>query len=670
MKIDVKQQIVILLVLIVVVFLTIGFSSFQDNLFVDSASVTYRAIKDIRVTGVAIENVENSGVSNYEDYNVNNIHGSVNLPNENSTVKYKVEVTNFGNVLMGIYEISNIPENMDIIVEDYVVKTRLCDSENTSKCTNGSKTIFYITLKYKEGAYNPESTNTNFRIDFDFQPMYTVEYRDIVNRGYPVEVINKDTLDITFISHANDNKLVGNIPNKVKVNMNGIQLTNEFTYDATHRLLVPNIDGNIIINRSFDFNEKIIFDNTQKVNNQLVDKAIEPCSLQLPISGKSSDYPGNMYIAEGHFCGMEDDYTASTGNLSYYYRGDSKNNYVEFGDYYWRIIRINGDENIRMIYAGKKSEVDQITGGLPLENGQGVVNTPTGRLQDIGISPFNEVNSDNAYVGYMYGTPNSSTYEATHENLHNSMIKTFVDNWYANSGLVELQAQGYIGDSVFVNDRSIYTDELGEYVGLTQPYHPGFNLCPQGYTSDPNASFEQINSDCIKMIDYRDYYYDSVKGYGKNVTYYAAFYRIRFDSYQDVAEHYPSLKSTQQNDRFTVNDTIIGNGDLTYPVGLITTGEMNLAGGTRLPFTHDTYLRCGSRFWAMNGGAYTRQGAMGCTMIFNGFITCGMGVQGDGLRTVRPVININKEVMVKIIECVSGDGTRENPYRLELKNQG
>ncbi|MDE5888585.1 MAG: hypothetical protein K2H20_01050 [Bacilli bacterium] len=667
MKIDVKQQIVISIVLIVIVFLTIGFSAFQDSLFIDSAKVTYRAIKDIRVTGVSIDSVENGGVSNYEDYNVNNIHGAVNLPNENSIVKYKVEVTNFGNVLMGIYEISNIPENIDIIVEDYVVKTKLCDTETKSKCTNGSKTVFYITLKYKEGTYNPEDITTNFRLDFDFQPIYTVEYRDIVNRGYPVEIINKDTLDITFTSHPDDNKIAGNVPKDVKVNMNGIQLNNEFTYDLTHRLQVPNVDGNIIINRVFDFNEKIIFDNTQKVNNVLVDKAVEPCSLQLPISGKTSDYPNKLYVAKEHFCGMEDDYTATTGNLSYYYRGGVVNNYVEFAGYYWRIIRINGDENIRMIYAGKKSEVDKVTGGLPLANGQGVVNTSTGNLQDIGVSPFNDQKMDNAYVGYMYGTPGSSTYEATHENLHNSRIKIFIDNWYLKSGLVAYQNQGYLGDSVFVNDRSLYTDELGAFVGLERAYYPGFNLCPQGHTSDPSASFEQINSDCIKASDYRDYYYDSIKGYGQNVTYYAAFYRIRFDSYQDVAEHYPALKSTQQNDRFTVNDTTIGNGKLTYPIATITTGEMELAGGTRLPFEHDTYLRCGSRFWAMNGGAYTRNGAMGCTMIFNGFITCGMGVTGDNLRTVRPVINISKEVMVQIIDCVSGDGTRENPYKLELK---
>ena len=51
-----------------------------------------------------------------------------------------------------------------------------------------------------------------------------------------------------------------------------------------------------------------------------------------------------------------DDYTATTGMKSYYYRGAVDNNWVKFGkdstgkDIYWRIIRINGDGSIRMIY--------------------------------------------------------------------------------------------------------------------------------------------------------------------------------------------------------------------------------------------------------------------------------------------------------------------------------
>lgn len=41
----------------------------------------------------------------------------------------------------------------------------------------------------------------------------------------------------------------------------------------------------------------------------------------------------------------------------------------------------------------------------------------------IGESAFNLKYNDNAYVGYMYGTPGSSTYDDTHANINDSTIK-------------------------------------------------------------------------------------------------------------------------------------------------------------------------------------------------------------------------------------------------------
>ena len=43
----------------------------------------------------------------------------------------------------------------------------------------------------------------------------------------------------------------------------------------------------------------------------------------------------------GYLCSAPDDY-----GTSYYYRGNVENNWVKFGGYYWRILRINGDGSI------------------------------------------------------------------------------------------------------------------------------------------------------------------------------------------------------------------------------------------------------------------------------------------------------------------------------------
>ena len=43
----------------------------------------------------------------------------------------------------------------------------------------------------------------------------------------------------------------------------------------------------------------------------------------------------------------------SGNNKTYYYRGSTASNYVKFGGYYWRAIRVNGDGTVRLIYDGK-----------------------------------------------------------------------------------------------------------------------------------------------------------------------------------------------------------------------------------------------------------------------------------------------------------------------------
>ena len=114
----------------------------------------------------------------------------------------------------------------------------------------------------------------------------------------------------------------------------------------------------------------------------------------------------------GYLCSAPDDY-----GTSYYYRGNVTNNYVYFAGYYWRIIRINGDDSIRMIYDGTSAHA----------------NSESSEDRQIGTSQYNSSGNDNAYVGYMYGTPASTTYEATHANLNDSTIKSYIDEWYAEN---------------------------------------------------------------------------------------------------------------------------------------------------------------------------------------------------------------------------------------------
>ena len=136
---------------------------------------------------------------------------------------------------------------------------------------------------------------------------------------------------------------------------------------------------------------------------------------------------------------------------SYYFRGNVTNNYVKFANKYWRIIRINGDGTIRMIYAGTSAHA----------NGY---NDYSANDMSIGTSAFNSSSDDNTYVGYMYGTAGASTYANTHSNTTNSTIKTKLDSWY-DTNIVNTGNEKYIADAIYCNDRSVSS---GTGIGTTE----------------------------------------------------------------------------------------------------------------------------------------------------------------------------------------------------------
>ena len=125
---------------------------------------------------------------------------------------------------------------------------------------------------------------------------------------------------------------------------------------------------------------------------------------------------------------------------SYYFRGAVDNNWVKFGkdssgkDIYWRIIRINGDGSIRMIYTGTTA---------PTESTKVVM---TGPGTQIGTSKFNSSTDKAEYVGYMY------TSGQQYGTSTDSTIKTTIDNWYAGTTLKDNPLVSK--DQIFCNDRS------------------------------------------------------------------------------------------------------------------------------------------------------------------------------------------------------------------------
>ena len=92
----------------------------------------------------------------------------------------------------------------------------------------------------------------------------------------------------------------------------------------------------------------------------------------------------------------------------YYFAGNPTDNWVKFGGFYWRIIRINGDGSIRMIY-------------------QGTSTNTTGENTQLQTSAFNSSYNRSEYVGLKY------TSGQQHGQNTNSTIMGVLETWYNNN---------------------------------------------------------------------------------------------------------------------------------------------------------------------------------------------------------------------------------------------
>ena len=147
---------------------------------------------------------------------------------------------------------------------------------------------------------------------------------------------------------------------------------------------------------------------------------------------------------EALLASTEDDY-----GKSYYFRGAVTNNYVEFANKCWRIVRVGGDGSVKIILHN-----DNKAGAAnPCDAANNSASAAFARYSgETYESAFNTNKEDNAYIGFKYGTPGSNTYEATHANTNNSTILTNLETWYTNNLKTY---ESVIADTVWCNDKSV-----------------------------------------------------------------------------------------------------------------------------------------------------------------------------------------------------------------------
>ena len=297
---------------------------------------------------------------------------------------------------------------------------------------------------------------------------------------------------------------------------------------------------------------------------------------------------------------------------TYYFAGNTNDNWVSWAGFYWRIIRINGDGTLRLIYNGTSKN-------------------QTGSGTQIGTSAFNSSYNNNMYVGFKYTSNNvhgtgtgtsafNSSYnnnmyvgfKYTSNNVHgtgtNSTILGELNEWYTTSGIDD------------------YADDIDMNAGFCNDRQPSTS------NSTSNGS----------------------GGIGTTTTYYGAYIRLYSGGSSSNAS--PSFKCSNSSDLFTVSSSNKGNKALQYPIGLITADEVAFAGGVYGKTNESYYLYTGQAYWTMSPYWYSSGHA-------NVFLVWSAGNLNNAIvnsvRSVRPVINLRSDVTIS-----GGDGTSSNPYTI------
>ena len=396
---------------------------------------------------------------------------------------------------------------------------------------------------------------------------------------------------------------------------NTIDTTHTHAYKLTVTYKEMGVDQSTDMNKTFSAKVNIVdlranadkinpySANKNALNYQIVNSALEGGTNRTIYGSEVTTFTSISGENERVLNTAPDDY-----GMSYYFRGNVLDNYVNFANKTWRIVRINGDGSVRLI-------LDDVA-----KDSSGIIETA--------FNSNDENNDDNAYVGYMYGTAGSTTYDATHQNINDSTIKTKVDKWYEDN--LKTNYANYLSDTLFCNDKTLASDGIGDVT--TQ------------------------------------------LGYEKNEAYYASVERLSYSAgFTSITIAKPTFKcaenATNTYSRFTVNTTTLPNGNQTngnlkYPIGLLSVDEVSFAGAYKEGVTNKSYYLSNSSITSScflsspyNFGAYAAE------WLVNGS-DGGIFSHDNSVHyayAFRPSVNLKASVLIN-----GGDGTKANPYTVKL----
>ena len=417
------------IVVLVLTTLTIGFSAFQSTGIIKDIGATVRVQKNIRITGVSVMNPVSEGVSNYEDYNVESITSGLSLPNANSKITYKVEITNFGNAEMMLTEISGLPSNLKYTIdeENYRLNELICDDNDDTKCTLGAKKTLYVTVGYKNSAsYDSSTTTYPISMVFTFEStdkvaevngIYYDTLQEAITKGVP-----KDNTETTV-------RLLKNTSEAITV----AQKQN-IIFDFQNSVLRNNGNTNVIVNNG-----------TIKITNGIISSnAATNGAINNNSTGKITISGGSIVATGGRQALYNDKGTAEITGTAY----------------------LSSAATERAAVQNQASGTLKITGGTIVSTGSNAVDN-RGNMT-IGVEDGNIDESTPVMQGVKYGITATANY-----------------NFY--NGTAKGKITGIDNDSYVVGKEEGYNIGTSEEIIGGELYRTAFLAVTSTVTFDPNG---------------------------------------------------------------------------------------------------------------------------------------------------------------------------------------
>lgn len=581
-----------------------------------------------------------------------------------------------GDIYMRYKETSQSINFTNAMPSNTYVANQYFEFDIIGKNTNTTKDIIYdIVLAYGD---NHETRTTRIRDDLLKFRLVTVDndveteiftdqsYDSINNKRIHATTIPKNTT----VESTTTYRLYAWISNDVRIG-NIEQDYTESEWEDVYASIKVNVTG--------DFSEKEV----ARPINQVITTTTKDTGIKFYNVSSSSNGQG-LYMMES---------TENDTYPIYYYRGNVDNNNVYFAENCWKIVRTTSTGGLKLVYNGEATIVDG--------EKQCLETTGTGTQLSVGTKEFNSSSNSPAYVGYSlpesskrysYSTQslNSTTYygssvdQATYKLVDPVLELNDTHHYSYNSD--DPDATGISGDTgnvryYYYKDSASGTSGTGYFIKfdktksvstildemLTESNSKNNPSTIQGVINTWWGSLDATYGEYLEDTEWcNDRSIASLGGWSPTGTLYSSSWkdyylifneRVRYDQSTFGSDannikntNTPILTCSNPNDRLTV-----ANGNLTYPIGLLTYDEVALAGAKWSNGNSNFYLYTYQYYWLLSPSHfYVNYAAVGGVDYFGYLTVRNVNVTFSG---VRPALSLKHGTQI-----LRGEGTKTKPY--------